>query len=183
MNRIPVIALFLAVWAATFLSTQLAAFRSITTVPLQLVPALVVYAALTHSLAVTTSLAFTGALLTDAVSAGPLGTGILPLLGVATAIHLRRHLILRDQPYAQFWIGTLAGFLVPALTLPMAQHTGPAPAIDLVIAAKLALLGLINGAACPAIFKLFDRIREAFEYPALPPTSFRSDRVILRGKH
>ena len=46
----------------------------------------------------------------------------------------------------------------------------------------LLLLGLINGVACPFLFRMFDFLHRVFDYRPLTTSSFRPDRETVRGR-
>ena len=182
MTWIPTTALFFVAWLTAFAQTQFRPVVALLETPVGLLPALVVYAALSFDLVTVSCLAVFAGLSLDALSSGPTGVSIAPLFAVGFILQLRRHLILRDQMYAQFWLGLSSGVAVPLATLMLLElgstHLirGPFSLIQILI------LGLLNGAVCPVVFRVFDAIRRAFDYPVLPETSFRPDREIKRGR-
>jgi hypothetical protein len=72
---------------------------------------------------------------------------------------------------------------VPLLTALLLNLGSRPPYLGPATAWQLLVLGLFNGLMCPACFRLFDRLRRAFEYQPLGPGSFRPDREIKRGRH
>ncbi|MBN8249292.1 MAG: hypothetical protein J0L84_17835 [Verrucomicrobia bacterium] len=183
MSWIPTIALFLVAWLAAYGQTQFRPVVGWLDTPVAVLPALMVYASLTHPLTTMAALAVFAGLSLDALSAGPLGISILPLFVIGFVLHLRQHLILRDQTYAQSWLGFAAGVAAPLGTwmlLGLGSQTYIAGPFLIV---QILLLGLLNGAVCPAVFRTFDAIRNVFDYQPLTETSFRTDREIVRGRH
>ena len=69
-------------------------------------------------------LAVLGGMWFDSLSANPLGVSILPLAAAGFPIYLRRDLILRGLPFAQFVLGAAASALGPALTLLLLLNSG-----------------------------------------------------------
>lgn len=182
MNRSTLLFLALAVWLSAFAQTQFAALREWMSVPVALGPSLVCYAALTQGPGAAFGLALLGGLLSDALSSAPLGSGIPGPFLLALTLHLQRHLILRDQRFAQFWIGLGAGVGVPLLTLATLALTRAETVTGAFTVLQLLGLGLVNGLACPAVFALFDLLHRAFDYRPLASTSFRPDRETVRGR-
>ena len=182
MNWLPTTMLFFVAWLAVFAQTQFAPVTSLLGAPLGFLPALIVYAALTSRLAVLTGLAVFAGLALDALSAHRLGAGLPPLFAVGFLIHARQHLILRDQLYAQFWLGAGAGLAVPLLTLLLLSSGHRSPISGWATLWQLLVSALLNGAMCPACFRLFDRLRDAFEYRPVTESSFRPDRELKRGR-
>ncbi len=182
MNRFTLIFLFLVTWMSVFAQTQFSTLRQLLSVPLALSPALVCYAALTHGFGVTISLAVLSGLWIDSLSASPLGVSIMPLFLLGFTLQLQRHLILRDQGFAQFWIGLGAGTGVPLLTLGVLSLTRSQPVTGGFTFIQLLLMGLLNGVVCPALFWMFDFLHRIFDYRPLTTSSFRTDRETVRGR-
>jgi hypothetical protein len=182
MNWVPTISLFAVAWLAIFAQTQFVVLTRLLGAPLGFVPAIVVYAALTKRLAVVTALAIFVALGADSLSSGRFGVSLVPVFAVGFFIHARQHLILRDQLYAQFWLGVGAGLFVPLVTLLLLTF-GPVPPIHgWATLWQLAVGATFNGLMCPVCFRLFDGLRHAFEYQPVAESSFRPDRQIKRGR-
>src|SRR5262245_3760054 len=78
-----------------------------------LLPAFVVYAGLRTNLVALASLAVSGGLCFDSLSANPCGVSILPLFLIGLVLHLNRELILREQAFAQFVLGGFASAAAP----------------------------------------------------------------------
>src|ERR1017187_3388215 len=112
---------------AVFCEATLSAPRHLLGAQIDLLPALVVYAALNADVVTLSLLAVLGGMWFDSLSANPLGVSILPLMAVGFPIYLRRDLILRDLPFAQFVLGAAASALVPALTLLLLLNGGKHP--------------------------------------------------------
>ncbi|MFM8418636.1 MAG: hypothetical protein ACKOEQ_00740 [Verrucomicrobiota bacterium] len=182
MNWASPITLFVAGWLAAFAQTQFSVLRGLLGVPLALGPALVVYAAFTHGLATASLFAVLLGLWTDALSGSRLGLGSVTPFLATFFLSTRQHLLLREQRYAQFWLGLGLGLALPlghGLLL-QAAHSGPA--LGWHSARQLLVLGLLNGAACPACFWAFDRLRQSFEYPAAPTSFMAGQREMKRGR-
>jgi hypothetical protein len=47
---------------------------------------------------------------------------------------------------------------------------------------RILLIGFLNAAACPALFVVFDGLRDVFDYKPIPEMGFRKDREIKRGR-
>ena len=175
--------LFLVAWLAVFAQTQFDPMRAWLGAPPGLAPALVVYAAFTHRLPIVSLFCVTVGLWLDALSGSRLGVSILPLFLVGFTLHARQHLLLRDQRYAQAWLGAAAGVVVPLTTLVLLQFGTRQPEFGWATVWQLLFAGLFNGLLCPACFLFFDRLRTAYEYQTAGPGSFRQDRELKRGRH
>lgn len=182
MNWITPLLLFVVTWLAVFASTQFAPLAGWLGTPLSFVPAVIVYAALTNHLLLTTTLAVAAGLGLDSLSANRLGVSVLPMFLAGFLIHTRRHVILRDQTYAQFWLGLGTAVLVPLATWVIMSAGQREPIHGWLTVWQLAVSGLLNGALCPACFVLFDALRRTFDYQPVAESSFRPDRQIKRGR-
>ena len=183
MNQLPVLLLLAVLWLVTFAPTQFAVLHDWIGVPLNLSPALLVYTALTHGPVLTTVVSVMAGLWLDALSASRFGVSLLPMFLFAFVVQSRSHLILRDQRFAQFWLGVAGGILIPIATAGVLLLGRREPALTQGTVAQLILLGVANGLATPLTFQLFDRMNRAFNYQSLEPGSFRADRQIVRSRH
>ena len=181
MNRIPLLLLFFTTWLAVFGQTQFAPVVSWIGTPLSLLPALTIYTALSHSLGVVAGFSIFAGLALDSLSANPLGVSILPLFLCGFGTHARQHLILRDQAYARFWLGLVAGLAVPLLVRLLLSMGHRSPLGD-IFGTGVTLSGAVNAVACPLLFLVFDRFREVFEYKPMIESSFRPDRQLKRSR-
>jgi hypothetical protein len=145
-------------------------------------PAIMVFAALNAGLPTISLLAILGGLWFDAFSANPLGISILPLMVVGFPIYLRRDLILRDLPFAQFVLGAVASAMVPALKLLMLLSGSKPPLLGWGTLWQWIVMTAGGAVATPFIFALMDKCNRAFGYQPHQETSFRSDREIKRGR-
>jgi rod shape-determining protein MreD len=181
MSRIPLLLLFLTAWLAVFGQTQFAPVVWWTGTPLCVLPALTIYAALSHPLGVVAGFSIFAGLALDSISANRLGVSILPLFLCGFVTHARQHLILRDQAYARFWLGLGAGVAVPLLTRLLLSLGQRSPLGD-VFGSSIAVSAIVNALACPLLFLGFDRFREVFEYKPMIESSFRQDRQLKRSR-
>jgi hypothetical protein len=129
MNLFNTFLVLAAAFLVVFVETAVSAPRVWLGTQIDLLPALMVFAALSTNLATTSLLAVAGGLWFDSLSANPLGVTILPLMAVGFPIAVRRDLILRGLPFAQLVLGAAASALVPALTLMLLLNSGRQPLI------------------------------------------------------
>lgn len=182
MTRVPTLALFLFAGGMVFAQTQFPWIANVLGTPICLLPALVVYTILTHGMGTLALFAFWMGLGLDALSSNPMGTSILPLFLVGFLLHLRRHLILRDQAYAQFWLGFAASIALHALTWTVLHLNGRNPITGPWTLWQVLISAILNGTICPLLFVFFDALRNTFDYQPLTEGSFRPDREIKRGR-
>jgi cell shape-determining protein MreD len=182
MNWLNNILILLAAFLAVFWEAAFPGLRHLFGAQIDLLPALMVYASLCASLTTVALLAVLGGLWFDSLSANPLGVSVLPLFIVGFAIHLRRELILRDQPYAQFVLGAAASALVPVLALLLLLTAGQSPLLGWGSLWQWIVMGVGGGVATPIFFQLFDLLKRTLGYQRTVETSFRPDREIRRGR-
>jgi hypothetical protein len=169
---------FLAVFGEAVLSAP----RHLLGAQIDLLPALMVYAALNADIVTLSLLAVLGGIWFDSLSANPLGVTILPLMAVGFPIYFRRDLILRELPFAQFVLGAAASALVPALTVLLLLNAGWRPLIGWGSLWQWLVMTAGGAAATPIIFALFEWCSHALGYKLRTENSFRPDREIRRGR-
>jgi hypothetical protein len=147
-----------------------------------LLPALMVYAALNEDIITVSLLAVCGGLWFDALSANPLGITILPLFAAGFAIWFPRDLILRELPFAQIILGAVASAVVPCLTVLFLLTTGSELLLGWGSLWQWLVMTAGGALATPIIFYLFEWCHHTLGYQPLKETSFRPEREILRDK-
>jgi rod shape-determining protein MreD len=168
---------------AVFLQAWWALPRWLLGAQVDLLPGLMVYASLTAGGATLALLALVGGLLLDSLSANPLGASVLPLLAVGGVVRHFRHLILRDEIYAQGVLGLGASALVPLLTIVLLLSIGQQPLVGAGSLWQWLVMSVGGAIWTPICFALFDRLLRIFSYTPLHEGSFRPDREIERGRH
>ena len=145
-------------------------------------PVLMIYAALNADIATVSALAVLGGLWFDSLSANPAGTSIVPLFAVGFPIWLRRDLILRELPFAQVILGAAASAVAPVLSVLLLLTAGRSPLLGWGTLWQWLVMTAGGAAATPLIFGLFERCNRALGYRQESETSFRPDREIRRGR-
>lgn len=145
---------------------------------IDVLPALMVYAALNADMVTVSLLAVLGGVWFDSFSANPLGVSILPLFLVGFPINLRRELILRDLSFAQLVLGTAASAVVPVLTVLLLLNGGRQPIIGWGSLWQWLVMIAGGAAATPVIFALFEWFGRVLGYRPNTEMGFRPDREI-----
>ena len=153
-------------FVAVFLEAACGSSAPLLGAQIDLLPALMVYTALTNGIVTIVLLAVCGGLWFDSLSLNPLGASVLPLLVIGVAIYRSRELLMREHAFAQVVLGVSAGGVSTAGdALHFAQHRRRAAAgLDF----ALAMAGhgrRRGGVVTPLCFTLFDRLHHAFDYP------------------
>lgn len=182
MNPLNTILVLATAFVAVFIETAWETPRRWLGAQIDLVPGLMTYAALNSGLTTITLLAVGGGLGFDALSANPLGVSVLPLFLVGLVIHHFRHLILRNQAYAQWILGLGASAAVPVLTVLLLVTVGANLLLGWGSLWQWLVMSFGGAALTPLYFRLFERLERSLSYQPLQELSFREDRQIKRGK-
>jgi hypothetical protein len=182
MNALNSILVLVAAFIAVFVESVVSAPRHLLGAQIDLLPALVVYAALNTNIVVLSLLAVFGGLWFDSLSANPLGLTILPLFAVGFPIFGQRDLILRELPFAQVVLGGIASAAVPLLAVLLLLSVGQKPLLGWGSLWQWIVMTAGGAVATPAFFTLFQWCDDALGYKPRTETSFRPDREILRDR-
>jgi rod shape-determining protein MreD len=182
MNALPSILVLVAAFLAVFGEAMFPVLRHWLGAQVDLLPVLMVYAALNTNLVTVSLLAVLGGLWFDALSANPLGTTILPLYAVGFLICFRRDLILRELSFAQLVLGTVASALVPTLSVLLLLTAGKQPLLGWGSLWQWIVMTAGGAAATPLVFALFDWSNRTLGYQPRTEPGFRPDREIRRGR-
>jgi hypothetical protein len=182
MNVFNTIMILTAAFLAVFLEAVFSLPHRLLGAQIDLLPVLMIYAALNADVVTVSLLAVLGGLWFDSLSANPLGVTILPLFAVGFPIWWKRDLILRELPFAQFIMGAAASATVPVLTVLLLLTGGQEPLLGWGSLWQWLVMTAGGALATPVVFTLFDWCHYALGYQPLKETSFRPDREILRDK-
>ena len=182
MNFLQTILIFVFAMLTVFGQAVFPGVRHLLGAQMDLLPVLMVYAALNASITTVTLLAIFGGLSFDALSANPLGVTILPLFAVGFVILSQREFILHKLSFAQIILGAVACAVVPALTVLLLLTGGTQPLLGWGSLWQWLVMTAGGAVATPIIFALFDWCNHALGYQRRTETSFRPDREIHRGR-
>lgn len=182
MNWLNTLFILAAAFLSVFWEAAFQGIRHVLGAQIDLLPAIMVYAALSSSFSTVCLLALFAGLCFDSLSANPLGVSVLPLFAVGLAIHFWRDMILRDESFAQMVLGFAAGLACPVLTLLLLLTTGRPPPLGWGTLWQLAVMSLGSALATPAFLLLFDWLHKTLAHAPMVETSFRPDREIRRGR-
>ena len=182
MNTLNTIFVISVAFLAVFVEAAFGPFRRFLGVQIDLLPGLIIYASLSSGLPTVALVAIFGGLWFDALSANPLGATILPLFSIGFIVERFRHLILRDQSYAQLVLGIGASAVAPLLTLLVLYSSGTEPVLGLGFLWQWVVMALVGGLVVPLYFRFFDKVYRTLGYEPAPELTFRQDREIARGR-
>ena len=182
MSTLNSILILLVTFLAVFCESAFTSIRNLLGAQIDILPPLMVYAALSSGLPTVTMTAVAGGLFFDSLSANPLGITVVPLFVVGFLINMQRDLILRDQLFAQTVLGLSASAFVPAAVLLLLLTGGHAPALSWFSLWQWIVMTVGGAIATPALFLLFGWFDQTFTYRSATEMSFRPDREIRRSR-
>ncbi|HTL54291.1 MAG TPA: hypothetical protein VL361_01375 [Candidatus Limnocylindrales bacterium] len=182
MNWLTTILLLAISFVAVFWEAAFSGIRHLVGAQIDLLPPLMVYAALSTGLLTICLLSLLGGLWFDSLSANPLGISILPLFAIGLVIYVIRELILRDQVFAQLVLGLIASAVTPVLTLILLLTMGHAPLLGWGTIWQLVVMSAGGALVTPVFFVLFEWLHRALAHARITESSFRPDREIRRGR-
>jgi len=183
MTILPNILILLTALLVVFFQGAFNGIRDLLGAQVDLLPALMVYTALTSGPVMMMVLSVFAGFMFDSLSVNPLGISVLPLLLIGFLLQLRRDLLLRDQIYAQFALGLIASALAPLMTVLILLTLGQSPLLGWGSLWQWIVMSGGGGIATPLFFFLFDRLNHALGYQPIVESSFRADREIRRGRN
>lgn len=172
MNRDQIIALFLAVFAAVFVSATFDLPRRWLGISLPLLPALLVYAAIQYSVWGITIVAVVGGLWLDAYSATPLGTSTAALFAVGFGLNRKREYVMHQLPFARLLLGLLVGAAIPALGFAVTTLTRMPAVNPGTVVLRILMCSLFTAVLTPLIFRLFARLHRTFTFRTAAEAAF-----------
>jgi rod shape-determining protein MreD len=182
MSTLNSILILLVAFLAVFCESAFNGIRNLLGAQVDLLPPLIVYAALSAGLPTVTLTAVLGGLFFDSLSANPLGITVVPLFVVGFLINMQKEFILRDQLFAQSVLGFSASAFVPVATLLLLLTGGHAPLLSWFSLWQWIVMTVGGGIATPALFLLFEWFDRTFSYRSATEMSFRPDREIRRSR-
>ncbi len=182
MNWFNAIAILLIAYVVVFLQATFNEVRHFLGVQVDLLPSLVVYAALSGGIVTLALVAVVGGLWFDALSANPIGVSMLPLFVLGLCIQRSREFILRDQPYAQMLVGLTASALAPLGSLLILVNTDAKPLLGWFSLWQWIVMSVVGAVLTPLWFWIFDLVSRGLSYKPVAEGGVRADREIKRGR-
>src|SRR6516225_55573 len=173
MNLFNTIMVLAIAFLAVFGEAAFPLLRHLLGAQVDLLPGLMVYAALSVDIVTVSLLAVLGGLWFDALSANPLGISVLPLFAIGFVIYLQREFILRELPFAQFILGAGASALAPILVALLLLTGGQEPLLGWGSLWQWLVMTAGGAVATPIIFEFFTWCRHTLGYQPRTEPSFR----------
>lgn len=182
MNWFNTITILLVAYVVVFLQATINELRHFAGVQVDLLPGLVVYAALSGGVVTLALTAVLGGLWFDALSANPIGLTMLPLFVIGLFIQNHREFILRDQAYAQMLLGLAASALAPLGALLILVNTDAKPLLGWFSIWQWLVMSVVGAVLTPAWFWVFDLIGRVLNYRPAGEIGFGHEREIKHGR-
>ncbi len=182
MNVLNSILILVVAFLAVFVEAAFSWPHRLLGAQIDLLPALMIYAAMNTEIITVSLLAVLGGLWFDSLSANPFGISIFPLFIIGFPICWKRELLLRELPFAQVILGAIASAVVPALTVLLLLSGSDEPLLGWGSLWQWIVMTAGGALATPLIFEFFGWCNKTFGYQPLIQTAFRPDREIRRDK-
>jgi rod shape-determining protein MreD len=182
-NGVTLLVFLITGYAAIFAQAKFTFFRDFFGAQPDLLPGLVVYAAMAFKLETVMLCTIIFGSLFDALSANALGTSILTLSAIGLAASRYRELLLSEHFTTHWVLGLVASGLAPILSYMVLKFSGMNPLVAAGTLWQWAIMTAGGGLVTPLWFKVFNRLDDALRYKEIPESTFRADRQIARGRH
>ena len=169
-------------YAITFAQGRITVLREWTGAQVDLLPGLMVYAAMAFSGEVVLGCALLFGIFYDSLSANILGTSFTALAVIGLGASRFRELLLSEQFVTHWVLGVFASAISPLIALGVLNLCGATPLVGFATIWQWIIMVAGGGLATPLWFKLFKRLDDASRFKEMPESTFRSDRQIARGR-
>jgi rod shape-determining protein MreD len=169
-------------YAASFAEGRVTAIRDLTGAQIDLLPGMMVYAAMAYRMEIVLGVAALFGLFYDSLSANLLGTSFVGLAVVGLGASRFRELLLSDQFITHWILGVIASALAPVITLIVLNLCSLQPLVGFGSLWQWAIMTAGGGFVTPLWFKFFNRLDDASRFKEMPELAFRPDRQIERGR-
>jgi rod shape-determining protein MreD len=170
-------------YALSFAEGRVTTLRDLTGAQVDLLPGMMVYAAMAFRMEIVLGCAALFGLFYDSLSANMLGTSFVALAAVGLGASRFRELLLSEQFMTHWILGVIASAVAPVIALIVLNLCGLQPLIGFGSLWQWTVMMAGGGLVTPLWFKFFNRLDDASRFKEVPEFAFRQDRQIARGKH
>jgi rod shape-determining protein MreD len=182
-NGVTLLVFLVTGYAVIFAQARFTFFRDFFGVQPDLLPGMIVYAAMAFRVeTVMLCVVIFGALF-DSVSINMMGTSVVTLGAIGFAASRYRELLLSEHFTTHWVLGLAASGLAPIISFAMLRLSGMNPLSGAGLIWHWAVMTAGGGLFTPLWFKVFNRLDDALRYKEIPESTFRADRQIARGRH
>jgi rod shape-determining protein MreD len=182
-NQVMLLVFLFTGYLIIFAQSKFTWFRDFTGAQVDLLPGMMVYAAMAFPIATVMLCATVFGLLLDSMSMNVLGTTLISLAAIGFISSRYRDLLLSEQFTTHWVLGLIASGLAPVFSYGVLRLLDMSPLISWGSAWHWAIMTAGGGAFTPLWFKVFNRLDDALRYKEIPESVFRVDRQIARGRH
>ena len=182
-NGVTLLVFLITGYAVIFAQARWTMFRNFTGAQIDLLPGMIVFAAMAFRLETVMLCALVFGLLFDSFSVNALGTTVVTLGTVGFAASKYRELLLSEHFTTHWVLGLIASGAAPFISYIVLRLSGLNPLVGAGSAWHWAVMTAGGGVITPVWFKVFSRLDEALRYKEIPESAFRPDRQIARGRH
>jgi rod shape-determining protein MreD len=169
-------------YAIAFAEGRVTFLKELTGAQVDLLPGLMVYAAMAYRTELVLGCALLFGLFYDALSANAFGTSFTAYAVIGLSASRFRELLLSEQFITHWVLGLIASAVAPLIEIVLLKLAGMEPLIGLGSIWQWAIMIAGGGLATPVWFKFFNLLDDASRFKELPESAFRPDRQIARGK-
>ena len=182
-NQVLLVVFLVTGYLVIFAQARLDGFRHITGVQPDLLPGMIVFAAMAFQMGTVLLCAAVFGLLFDSFSVNVLGTTFVSLAIIGFVCSRYREVLLSEHFTTHWVLGLTASAVAPIISYIVLRLQDIKPLISWGSAWHWAIMIAGGGVLTPLWFKIFTRLDEALRYKELPESTFRQDRQIARGRH
>jgi rod shape-determining protein MreD len=182
-NGVTLLVFLITGYAVIFAQAKFTFFRDFFGAQPDLLPGMIVFAAMAFRLETVMLCTVVFGSLFDALSSNMLGTSILTLSTIGLAASRYRELLLSEHFTTHWVLGLIGSGVAPILSYIILQLSGATPLLGAGSAWQWAIMTAGGGLVTPLWFKVFTRLDDALRFKEIPESTFRVDRQIARGRH
>jgi rod shape-determining protein MreD len=157
-------------------------FRDFSGVQPDLLPGMIVFAAMAFPLGTVMLCSAVFGLLFDSFSLNLIGTSFVTLAVIGFFASRYRELLLSEHFTTHWVLGLIASGVAPVISYVVLRLQDSTPLVSWGSAWHWAIMTAGGGALTPLWFKVFSRLDDALRFKELPESTFRPDRQIARGR-
>jgi rod shape-determining protein MreD len=182
-NQVLLLVFLVTGYLIIFAQARLTIIRDMTGAQPDLLPGMIVFAAMAFHLGTVMLCAAVFGLLFDSFSMNALGTTLVSLAAIGFFCSRYRELLLSEHFTTHWVLGLTASALAPVISYGLLRLQDVKPLVAWGSAWHWAIMIAGGGVVTPLWFKVFNRLDAALRYKELPESTFRPDRQIARGRH
>ena len=182
-NGVTLLVFLITGYVIIFAQGKFTFFRDFFGAQPDLLPGMIVYAAMAFKLETVMVCVCIFGLLFDSFSLNPLGTTVVTLGVIGFAASRYRELLLSEQFTTHWVLGLIASGVAPIISYAVVRLSDLTPLVAAGSALQWAIMTAGGGIVTPLWFKVFNWLDIALRYKEIPESTVRPDRQIARGRH